>query len=294
MRRDEASFCQNHPHEPAEYFCETCKQLLCTLCRIDHKKHQPSHETFNCKESGLEMMLELSETGHIFLGPELSDHVCKLLALADSFRKWLVDDINSLEEKYGAGKERGDVERRMRDLDMRQQYVELYQYCRELKRGRNVFRLPTGSAEGFRQELHDSLDGLLDRLVDSYSDLADDTNFRSAAARGDQQASRGQPEVTRLGGVEKTGEVVPRFRKAEVLKIEDANEDDILRQLKAADMSRYKMISVDDYRCGDHTAALVANIAERNPQISGLYLCSFSLYHITCYISGRIDHRSGG
>jgi len=132
--------CEVHTEFPANYYCKTCKKLLCLKCSTEHM--QKGCTVDSCELVGNVMMMELlKETENQSINLDISPLITSLITkMRDSF-KWIeketISGLQECQKKIGKNMISNEAKKKMKQLENEKNSTGLYMLCMNIKEQRN-------------------------------------------------------------------------------------------------------------------------------------------------------------
>jgi len=121
--------CSEHPKIIGEHFCIACNKTLCEKCRLKHKKLDGKHAIETYKDAGRDLMASLLEEKE----DNDSIFVSEIRKELKKFEEKLISLISDFIKSKKVGKIGKKEEEKMKELNDKGKFAELYCYCKELE-----------------------------------------------------------------------------------------------------------------------------------------------------------------
>jgi len=132
--------CEVHTEFPANYYCKTCKKLLCLKCSAGHM--QKGCTVDSCELVGNVMMMELlEETENQSINLDISPLITSLIAKMRDLFKWIeketISGLHECQKKIGKNMISDETKKKMKQLENEKNSTGLYMLCMNIKEQRN-------------------------------------------------------------------------------------------------------------------------------------------------------------
>jgi len=167
-------FCVNHPSEPAKYYCLTCSQFLCLVCRQVHRAQ--GHNIDHCKSISQDMVADLLNSDkNVEHEPDIEKPMIEAAKKVRELFKWIeTQTMGIIKEIYEAnkkGKLTEKVKNQMASLNEQKKYAELYLLCLKFKDAKKKNERKFYMAK--MSSLKSNLTGVISKFVEQFNKISE-------------------------------------------------------------------------------------------------------------------------